>query len=281
VELKEYYAGVDIGSTMTKVVIMNRGIASAIIGPTGAEQRRLADQVMKKALKEAGVSFDSLIYIVATGYGRINVPFADRQITEISCHAKGVSYFFPESEMCIDIGGQDSKGIRIRDGKPVDFVMNDKCAAGTGRFLEITADALGIKVGEMGEIALASKSSVQISNLCTIFAEQEVVERLADGVALNDLVAGILESLAGRVSNMVKRLSVPKEIVVTGGVAKNAAIVDMLSRRLGCKAGVPPEPLITGAVGAAMIGKEIVEKAKKTGVKPEKKRRRLDKVKIF
>ena len=143
-----YFAGVDIGSTMTKAVIMddNERICSRIIGPTGAEHRRLANKVMEEALKQANLSFDEISYVVATGYGRVNVPFADRQITELTCHAKGVSTLFPNVRTAIDIGGQDAKGMKINQGNLVDFAMNDKCAAGTGRFLEVISDALGIKV---------------------------------------------------------------------------------------------------------------------------------------
>ncbi|MBU3932284.1 MAG: 2-hydroxyglutaryl-CoA dehydratase, partial [Proteobacteria bacterium] len=141
-----YFAGIDIGSTMTKIVIMDDEINSQVIGPTGAEHRHLANKVMEEALSKAGIAFDELTYVVATGYGRINVPFADKQITEITCHAKGVSSIFPSARTVIDIGGQDAKGIKIAGGKVVNFVMNDKCAAGTGRFLEVIADALGLKL---------------------------------------------------------------------------------------------------------------------------------------
>ncbi len=266
---------------MTKVVIMGEEIMSSVIGPTGPEQRRLANNVMKEALNRAGLPFKSISYVVATGYGRINVPFADKQITEITCHARGVASFFPDARTIIDIGGQDSKGIKINNGRPIDFVMNDKCAAGSGRFLEIIADTLGIKIEEMGELALQSKNPAVISNICTIFAEQEVVDKLAEGIPLKNLVAGILESLANRVSRMVKRLKIEREVILTGGVAKNAGMVQALSDKLGYPVSVPPEPLLTGAVGATLLGKEIAQKAKERDESPERKERSLKEIEIL
>jgi len=280
--MKEFFAGIDVGSTMTKVVILDEGVIASVIGPTGPEQRRLANKVMEEALNKAGLAFEAITYIVSTGYGRINVPFADKQVTEISCHAKGVASLFPEARTVIDIGGQDSKAIRIdMTGRPTDFIMNDKCAAGSGRFLEVIADSLEIEIGEMGNISLTSKKPAKTSNVCTVWAEQEVKARLAEGVALNDLVAGIHESLADRVSRMVKRLNVEKEVVLTGGVAKNVGLVQALSKHLDQTLLMPPEPLITGALGAALLGKDIVRKAEKNGVSLEKKRRFLDKVEIL
>lgn len=279
--MSDYFAGIDIGSTMTKVVIMNDGIISSIIGPTGPEQRRLANRVMENVLNQAGLPFEAITYLVATGYGRINVPFADKQVTEISCHAKGVAHLFPECKTIIDIGGQDSKGITIDHGRPTDFVMNDKCAAGTGRFLEVIAEALGITIEDLGGMALKSNQPAQISNICTVFAEQEVVARLAEGVPLNDLVAGILESLASRISRMVNRLKVANEVVITGGGAKNAGLVKALSDKLGYATLVPPEPLITGAVGAALLGKDIVQKATKNSLPLERKKRSLEEIEIL
>lgn len=153
-----YFAGVDIGSTMTKVVLMDTtdNVLSAIKGPTGPEHRQLANEVMRSALEQASLRLDDISRIVATGYGRVNVPFADEQITELSCHARGVYSIFPDVRTAIDIGGQDAKCMKIRDGKLIDFVMNDKCAAGTGRFLEVTAATLGIPIGDMGDISLKS-----------------------------------------------------------------------------------------------------------------------------
>jgi len=279
--MTQYFAGIDIGSTMTKVVIMDTEIITSNIGPTGPEQRRLANKVMERALQEVNLPFNAITYVVATGYGRINVPFADKQITEISCHAKGVEHFFPEAQTIIEVGGQDCKGIKMNQGKPVDFVMNDKCAAGTGRFLEIIADALGISLQEMGEIGLKSNNPAKISNICTVFAEQEVVARLTEGIPLHDLVAGILESLANRISRMVNRLHVEEKVVVTGGGAKNPGLVKALSDKLGYTLSVPPEPLLTGAVGAALLGKDIADKALKNGVSLERKERSLKEIKIF
>ena len=279
--MTDYFAGIDIGSTMTKVVIMDKGIISSVIGPTGPEQRRLANKVMEKALKKAGLPFEAINYVVATGYGRINVPFADKQITEITCHARGVSSMLPEARTVIDIGGQDSKGIKIDNGRPVDFVMNDKCAAGSGRFLEIISDALGIDLEEMGELALKSRNPAQISNICTIFVEQEVAAKLAEGTPLNDLIAGILESLASRVFRMVKRLNVAKEVVITGGVAKNAGLVKALSDKLGYAVLIPPEPLLTGAIGAALVGEDVVRKAGEKGLSLERKERSLKEIEIL
>ena len=279
--MSNYFAGIDIGSTMTKAVIMNEGIISSIVGPTGPEQRRLANKVMENALQQANLPFEAITYLVATGYGRINVPFADKQVTEISCHAKGVAHFFPECKTIIDIGGQDCKGIKIEMGRPVDFVMNDKCAAGTGRFLEVIADALGIAIEDLSELAFKSTHPAQISNICTVFAEQEVVSRLAEGVPLTDLVAGILESLASRISRMVNRLKVANEVVVTGGGAKNPALVEALSQKLGYATLVPDDPLLTGAVGAALLGKDIADKAANKGLPLETKERSLGEIEIL
>jgi len=262
-----YFVGIDIGSTMTKVVIMNGGIVSYVIGPTGPEQRRLANKVMEKALQEANLPFEAIDYVVATGYGRFNVPFADKHITEISCHAKGVASIFPKAKTVIDIGGQDSKGIIIDNrGKPIDFVMNDKCAAGTGRFLEVIAEVLELNIEEMSKIAEESEYPAQISSICTVFAAQEVVSRLSEGVPLGDLIAGIYESVANRILKMVNRLSIEKDVVITGGGAKNRSLINILSDKLGYDILVPPEPLVTGSLGAALIGKDMFQSARGGGM---------------
>jgi predicted CoA-substrate-specific enzyme activase len=272
-----YFAGIDVGSTITKVVITNGSLLASVVGPTGAEHRLLAHQVMVEALKQAQLYFDQVDFVVATGYGRINVPFADRQITEITCHAKGVKALFPAARTVIDIGGQDCKGIKLTlEGKVADFVMNDKCAAGTGRFLEVIAEALGIKLEEMGSLALKAMTKVEISNTCTVFAEQEVVSRLAEAVPVPDIIAGIHGAIAARIVNMAKGLRIEKEVVITGGGAKNIGLVKAIEKRLGQSVLVPPEPLLTGASGAALLGKELVA----NGVVPWAERR-LEGVTIF
>lgn len=281
--MSEYFAGIDIGSTMTKAVIIEGDeVIAFVVGPTGPEQRHLANKVMEEALDRAGISFHQLDYIISTGYGRINVPFADKQITEISCHAKGIAYLFPNARTVIDIGGQDSKIIKIgKKGKPVNFLMNDKCAAGSGRFLDVLADALEVKIDNLGDLSMQSDKPVPISNICTVWAEQEVVSRLADGVLLEDLVAGIHLSLVNRVVRMVKRLKVEDEVVFTGGVAKNIGMVKIMTEKLERPVTVPNEPLITGALGAALLGKDVVKKAKEKGESPEIKERVLKEVEIL
>lgn len=276
-----HFAGIDIGSTITKVALIGDGAGTTVIGPTGPEQRRLANKVMEKALKKAGLAFESISYVVATGYGRLNVPFADKQVTEITCHAKGVAGVFPRVRTIIDIGGQDCKGIKVDQGRPVDFVMNDKCAAGTGRFLEVIADSLGVTLEEMSEKCLQAESPAKISNICTVWAEQEVRARLSEGICLEDLVSGIIESLANRISRMIKRLRVEDQVVMTGGGAKIPALVRAFMDKLGRSILVPEEPLMTGALGAAFLGREIVQKAVEEGREIERKERSLEEVEIL
>jgi predicted CoA-substrate-specific enzyme activase len=280
--LADYFAGIDIGSTMTKVMILNQGVVASVIGPTGPEQRRLANKVMEEALKKASLSFSQITYIVSTGYGRINVPFSDKQFTEITCHAKGIVHLFPRARTIIDIGGQDVKGIKIDgSGKIVDFVMNDKCAAGSGRFIEVIADTIGVPLNQVGGRSLQSKNPAKISNICTIWAQQEVASSLAEGVPVSDLLAGIHQSLSDRIVRMVSRLKVEKEVVVTGGGGKNMGLLKALSEQLGQEVLVPEEPLLTGALGAALMGKEIAEKAKQNHTPFEIKERILEAVEIL
>ena len=279
--MTKYYAGVDIGSTMTKVAIMGETLKASVIGPTGPEHRKLAGLVMEQALAEANLAFEDLGYVVATGYGRINVPFADKQITEISCHARGVSHHLPAARTVIDIGGQDSKAIKLREGRVVDFVMNDKCAAGTGRYLEVIAEGLGVKQEEMGELSLTAKTEVAIGNTCTVFAEREVVTKLAEGVPVADLLAGVHRAIAARIYSMAARLKIEPEIVITGGGAKNIGLVKVLEERFGYPALIPPEPLLTGAIGAALMGRDMAAKAAADGVPLERCCHSLQEVTFF
>jgi predicted CoA-substrate-specific enzyme activase len=276
-----YFAGMDIGSTMTKVVIVGGGKESSLIRLTGPEHRKLANRVMEEALDLAGIPFSDVTYIIATGYGRINVPFADRQVTEITCHARGLSSLLPSARTVVDIGGQDSKGIRVENGKVVDFVMNDKCAAGTGRFLEIIADALGVPLDKLGELSLAAEKPALIGNTCTVFAEQEVISQLAGGESVPNLVAGIHQAIATRTFALVGKLKIKPEVAITGGGAKNIGLVKALEAKFGCPLLVPREPLLTGALGAALIAQEMYANAAKAGDKLARKPRQLGEASLF
>ena len=276
-----YFAGIDIGSTMTKVAIVSDSLSASVIGPTGPEHRRLANRVMEEALNQAGLRFDQLSYVVATGYGRINVPFADRQVTEITCHAKGLHSLLPSAKTIVDIGGQDSKGIKIKDGRVVSFVMNDKCAAGTGRFLEVIADALGVPLDKLGEVSLTAEKVVAIANTCTVFAEQEVISQLASGESVANLVAGVHEAIATRIYSMVNKLKIEQDVAITGGGAKNIGLVKALETKFGCPVLVPPEPLLTGAIGAALVGKEAYTKAAAKGENLHRSEQGLQEARFF
>ena len=278
-----YFAGVDIGSTMTKVALIDESsnLMSAVKGPTGPEHRQLANEVMQQALEKVSLQIDDICCIVATGYGRVNVPFADRQITELSCHARGVSSIFPNVRTAIDIGGQDAKCMKIDNGRLISFVMNDKCAAGTGRFLEVTAATLGVKLEDMGDIALKATKRIQISNLCTIFAQQEVVALLSRGERLEDIVAGLHNALASRVAALAQRLGIEPDLVLTGGGAKNTGMVRAVKESLGRELLVPEEPLLTGALGAAILAGETYMKAVAASGAFSAKPRRLEKATFF
>jgi predicted CoA-substrate-specific enzyme activase len=269
---------------MTKVVIIDKEgeICSYIAGPTGAEHRRMVNRVMDEALKQSTISFDEISYIVSTGYGRINVPFADRQITELTCHAKGIASMFPNAKTVIDIGGQDAKALKIGpNGKLLNFVMNDRCAAGTGRFLEVIADTLRVKLEELGPISLKAKNEVSITSLCTIFAEQEVVNCLSDGVSLEDLAGGLHAAVTGRVARMARKLKIEPDVVFTGGVAKNVGMVKALKDNLGFDIFVPDEPLLSGALGAALLARDVSLKAEADGEPLTRKERQLEEATFF
>lgn len=278
------YAGIDIGSTMTKVILLNcdcDSILAQIIGPTGPEHRHLAYKVMEEALKLAKIDIKDISYIIATGYGRLNVPFADKQLTEILCHAQGVLNYYPSASMIIDIGGQDSKAIKIKNKKIVDFVMNDKCAAGTGRFLEIIAETLEVNIERLGELSLCAQSKEKISNYCTIFAQQEVISRLSEGAKLESIVAGLHEAIAARAFRLASKLKIEGDVVFTGGVAKNTGMVQALEEHIGIPVLLCEEPLITGALGAALKAKEVIERAIKNKEKVKIQERRLEPGDIF
>jgi predicted CoA-substrate-specific enzyme activase len=255
-------AGVDIGSLTAKAVILKDSrISGFAVIPGGHDVTAAAAHALGLALEKAGLRLEDLTFLVATGYGRAKVTMAQKTVTEITCDARGTHCLFPEAGMIIDIGGQDSKVISLDDkGRVVDFAMNDKCAAGTGRFLEVMAHALGIELDQLGPVSLKHKKAVAISSMCTVFAESEVVSLIAEGYAREDILNGLHQSIAGRIAAMAQGQRIEKLIMVGGGVAKNTGVVKALEERLKVKVKVPPEPQIVAALGAAICAQEMAEK---------------------
>ncbi|MFC1970168.1 acyl-CoA dehydratase activase [Chloroflexota bacterium] len=256
-------AGVDVGAATAKAVIASDGkvVGQAVI-PTGDRIVVAADKVTRLALKKAGMwrdNFDfgaGFDYVISTGYGRHGVPFANKAVTEIICHAQGAHFLLPATRTIIDIGGQDSKAIGLDEkGNVINFVMNDKCAAGTGRFLEVMAQVLGVTIEELGPIALTSKNPCQISSTCTIFAESEMVSLRAEGKSRQDLIAGIVRAVSSRVAVMGKTVGFKRDVVFTGGVAKNVGVKNALEEEIKMEIVVPEEPQTMGALGAALLAK--------------------------
>ncbi len=254
-----YVAGVDIGSLSTDTVILDdeRNLLGYSIVYTGASSVKAARKSYEEALERAGLGEEDISFVLSTGYGRAIVPFAQSQVTEISCHAKGAHFLFPNTRTVIDIGGQDSKAIKVSPkGKVLDFAMNDKCAAGTGRFLEVMARALEVDLERMGEKSLQAQNPVTISSMCTVFAESEVVSRIAEGHAIEDIINGIHNAISDRVLGLMKRVGIEEKITMTGGVAKNIGVVRALEAKLGTTLNIYFEPQIVGALGAALFALE-------------------------
>jgi predicted CoA-substrate-specific enzyme activase len=254
-------AGIDIGAGTAKAVILaDRKIISYAVRPTGGDSVEAAGKTLGEALQKAGLEFKDLKQIISTGYSRNIVPFAHKTMTEITCHARGANYLVPDARTVIDIGCQDSKAIRINDrGMVTNFVMNDKCAAGTGRFIEVIAHALGLNIEEVGPTALTSKNHCEISSTCTVFAETEIVAQRAQGRNREDLIAGALKAVSKRVGIMATGIGVTEKVVFTGGVAKNTGVKQALEETLGIEIFVPAEPQIVGALGAAIFASDELE----------------------
>ncbi len=249
--------GIDIGSLSTKSAVMNN--SGVILGYdvllTGGNNRNSAEKTYKNVLEKAGLDEQEISTVVTTGYGRENVPFSHKQITEITCHARGMHFLFPDVRTILDIGGQDSKAIQIdEDCNVADFLMNDKCAAGCGRFLEIIARALGINLEDMGDISLEAKSAAKISNMCTVFAETEVVSLVAVGTPIPDIVKGVHESIADRAVSLIRAVGLKKPLGMSGGVAYNKGVVAFLEEKLDLKVVLSDYSQIVGAIGAACVG---------------------------
>lgn len=262
------YAGCDVGSLTGKAVIMDgEDIIASECMRVRPRPEQTAREVMLKALEKAGLNLDSIDYCVSTGYGRERIPFANSSISEISCHGRGAHWANPGVRTVIDIGGQDCKVIRVdKLGYMTDFVMNEKCAAGTGRFLEGMAKVLGLNLEELGPLGLIGKTPVSITKTCTVLAQFDVICMISEGrSSTEDIAAGIARAMAERILKMAKRVGIQKKIAMTGGVAKNVAVVNKLQEVLGIELieFASLDPQIIGALGAALFARERYEREKK------------------
>jgi len=250
-------AGVDVGSTQTKAVILDedKKIVGRALIDTGANVVHAAERAYAVALESSGRQEDEVEYVIGTGYGRYRVTFGNSQRTEISCHGRGAVHMFPNTRTVVDMGGQDTKAIRVNaDGEIEDFCMNDKCAAGTGRFLGAAAAALDIPLDDLGGTALRHQKSVRISTTCTVFAESEVLSWLGKGKKIEDILWGVHQSISTRSASLVRRVGIEEEVTFTGGVTRNAAMIRALEEKLGTKLNVSEDSHFMGAIGAALFG---------------------------
>ncbi|MCC8029593.1 MAG: acyl-CoA dehydratase activase [Lachnospiraceae bacterium] len=262
-----YIMGIDSGSTSTNAVIINekQEILSWAVIRTGAKSGESAERILQEILNRTQLQREDLNLIVSTGYGRVSIPFADKNVTEISCHGKGAHFLNPAVRTILDIGGQDSKAIRLnKHGDVIDFVMNDKCAAGTGRFLEMMARTLEISIDELGPLSLQSKENVEISSMCSVFAESEVISLIAQNKETADIAHGIHKAIAGKAISLLKRVGLEKEFMMTGGVAKNPGVVKVLEEQLDAPLYIYEQPEIVGALGAALFGLESLKPGEKS-----------------
>ncbi len=256
-----YFVGIDVGSLTTDTVILDdrRRIVAYDISPTGANSKVAGESSFRHALDRAEISVKQIACAVSTGYGRVSLEFADKAVTEITCHGRGAHHLFPDTRTIVDIGGQDSKVIKLGSGgKVVDFSMNDKCAAGTGRFLEVMAKALEVDLEKMGPLSMRSTEQIAISSMCTVFAESEVISLVAQAKPKEDIINGIHKSICNRISSLMDRVGIESEVTMTGGVAKNTGIVENIRQKVDGRINVPEEPQIVGALGAALIAMELV-----------------------
>jgi len=251
-----YAAGVDVGSTQTKAVILDEEgrIVSRSLTDTGANVMQAAERSYREALTKAGLTEEEIGYVIGTGYGRYRVTFGNTQVTEISCHARGAAHMFPGTHTVLDMGGQDSKAIHTNEkGEVLDFCMNDKCAAGTGRFLGAASAALDIPLEELGPTALKSERPVRISTTCTVFAESEILSWLGKGKKIEDILLGVHQSMASRSISLLRRVGIEDQVTFTGGVAKNIGMVKVLERLMDRRLNVGEQSHYMGALGAALF----------------------------
>ncbi|MBI4729011.1 MAG: 2-hydroxyglutaryl-CoA dehydratase [Acidobacteria bacterium] len=252
-----YVAGVDIGSLTAKAVVLGedrRAVLSRALVYTRWDAAAAGWAALGEALADLGAARSDLARVVSTGYGRRKLDGSDANFTEIVCHARGARFLEPATRTVVDVGGQDSKAMALGpDGKVADFVMNEKCAAGTGRFLEVMAHALGVDLAEFGALAVGVADPARISSTCTVFAESEVVSHVASGRPRAEIVAGIHEAIAARVASLARRVGVRDAVMMTGGVALNVGVVGALERMLGHSIAVHPDAQFAGAIGAALL----------------------------
>lgn len=257
--------GVDIGSTTAKSSVMFKDeIHFGPILSTGANPTEAGERALKETISKLNMKNIDRKYIVATGYGRVKAPFADETVTEISCHGRGARHIAPNIHTVIDIGGQDSKAIALgEDGRVIDFALNDKCASGTGRFLEFASKlVLEVPLEDLGKLSMNSNNPARISSTCTVFALTEIVSLLAEGIRKEDIIAGLHNAISQRIATMVKKVGIRPEVMLTGGVSKNLGLRFSLSRELGVPLYIPEkiDPQLVGALGAAIIAKSRLEK---------------------
>ena len=253
-------AGIDIGSLSTKSVLMSE--SGEVLGYdlvlTGGCNRTAAETSFENVLAKAGVRKGDVAFVVSTGYGRENIPFADKHVSEITCHAAGMHLTNPEIRTILEIGGQDSKAIRIDENGAVEtFAMNDKCAAGCGRFLEVTARAMGVDLKDLGEVSARSQNVVRISNTCTVFAETEIVSLVAVGTPVADIINGVHRSIATRATSLLRTVGVGGPVGMSGGVALNSGVVRALEEALKTRVHIAQNPQVRGAIGAAYFGQKL------------------------
>lgn len=247
-------AGVDVGSTAAKAILFDGEVRSRAIIPTGWNPKEAGTEVFHRVMAQAGIEKQQIGSVIGTGYGRVSLPFISRKVTEITCHARGAHHLFPGTRRVLDVGGQDSKVIAVNaDGTVAEFVMNDKCAAGTGRFLQMVTGILDVTLDQLGELALHAEP-IEISSMCAVFAESEVIGMLARGVPKEAIAAGTVKGVARRLSSLLGRISTSGEVTFTGGLASNPGICTVISRTLELPLNIPADPQTVGALGAAIIG---------------------------
>ncbi len=261
-------AGIDVGSVSSQAVIMVDGKLYAYSNMrTGSDSPKSAENAMNWALEDTGMTLDDVHYVVGTGYGRVNVPFAKRAITEIACHARGANFMYgPTIKTVLDMGGQDCKAIRVDEkGKVVAFLMNDKCAAGTGRGMEVFADLLGIHITKVGDMSLqVEEEPPMVSSTCVVFAKSEASGLLREGWPKERVLAAYCLAMAHRVVDLLERLGIEEDFAITGGIAKNIGVVSRIERELGVKALKPTlDTQIAGALGAALFARALAQKERK------------------